>query len=602
MKPFSLLFLLIAATSCGPKYLSPGAMAVDEERNVVYTVLTSGKAIAITDLASHETTGYIVPEQNPNHILLSASRSTLYVSCGAARGCVEIFALPEGKRIASVAVGHTPEGMALSADGNTLYVANRFTYTISVIDLQQSTVTATIPVVREPRTLCLTGDGNTLAVAHFLPHQAATDSVVAAQITLINVPAHTLRTNITLGNGAQSVRGMACSPDGNYLYAVHLASQYTVPVTQLDRGWVNTNALSVIDLKADSLYATVLLDDVENGAANPDGICIAEDGKLYIALSGTHELMAIDLGPLHHKLAALFSGEIRGEAYVRNKRELSTSLSFIAPFKKRIGLRGRSPRAVVATKGAVIVSSRFSTFLEKYPLSGAQPLEALPLGKEPAPDAVRRGEMAFCDASFCYQKWQSCISCHPDGRVDGLNWDQRNDGLGSPKNTKSLLFSHVTPPSMVTGIRKTAEMAVRNGILHTLQTRQPEGVACDMDAYLKQIIPEESPWLSEYREKDPQGKGKEIYDRAGCMDCHNGKYLTNQSKYAVGTGVGEDTGRLFDTPTLREVWRTAPYLYDGRAVTLKEALTTFNPEDKHGATLHLTDEELEALILYVYTL
>ena len=35
---------------------------------------------------------------------------------------------------------------------------------------------------------------------------------------------------------------------------------------------------------------------------------------------------------------------------------------------------------------------------------------------------------------------------------------------------------------------------------------------------------------------------------------------------------GMDEGRLFDTPTLIELWRTAPYLYDGRAATMEEAL------------------------------
>jgi YVTN family beta-propeller protein len=597
---WSLLLFILA--SCGhEKYLSPGAMAVDGDRDIVYTVLTTGNAIAVTDLKSNRTTGQIVTEQNPNDILLSVGGAALYASCGEAGGSVEVFDLPEGRRKASIAVGHTPQGMALSADGKTLYVANRFANNISVVDLSQNREIATIPAVREPRALCLTPDGKTLAAANFLPGQASTDSIVAAQITLIDVPANSLRANIALGNGAQSITGLTCSPDGNYLYAVHLSSQYTVPVTQLDRGWVNTNALSIIDLKAGSLHATVLLDDVDNGAANPAGICIAGDGKLYVALSGTHELMALDLEPLHARLAALFSGEVE-DAYIQDKAGLSTSLSFTSPYKKRIPLQGRSPRSVVAAKGSVIASSRFSPFLEKLPLSGDAPHEILPLGREPSPDAVRRGELAFCDASFCYQKWQSCASCHPDGRADGLNWDQQNDGLGNPKNTKSLLFSHATPPSMITGIRKTAEMAVRNGILHTLQTRQPEELARDMDTYLKRMTPVESPYLAEYREKDPQEKGKELYERTGCVHCHNGKYLTDLSKYDVGTGDGGDEGRLFDTPTLREVWRTAPYLYDGRAATMREVLTTFNPGDQHGATRQLTGEELDALILYVYTL
>ena len=58
----------------------------------------------------------------------------------------------------------------------------------------------------------------------------------------------------------------------------------------------------------------------------------------------------------------------------------------------------------------------------------------------------------------------------------------------------------------------------------------------------------------------------------------------------------------FDTPTLSEVWRTAPYLYDGRAKTMKEVFVEFNPEDKHGRTSFLSDKELDCLLEYVLSL
>ena len=46
------------------------------------------------------------------------------------------------------------------------------------------------------------------------------------------------------------IRQTAVSPDGKWAYAVHTVGRTTLPATQLDRGWVNTNALSIIDLKA----------------------------------------------------------------------------------------------------------------------------------------------------------------------------------------------------------------------------------------------------------------------------------------------------------------------------------------------------------------
>jgi hypothetical protein len=339
---------------------------------------------------------------------------------------------------------------------------------------------------------------------------------------------------------------------------------------------------------------------VDNGAANPFGICTGNDSLLYITIAGAHELIILNLNGLHDNISALFSGT-KKDAYIHNKEDLSASLSFVSPYKQRIKLKGRSPCAVVFSKGSVLVSSRFSAFLEQISGKDAEH-KLLTLGDEPAPNSVRRGELAFSDASICYQQWQSCLSCHPDGRADGLNWDQQNDGLGNPKNTKSLLYSHVTPPCMITGIRVSAELAVRNGILHTLQTRQPENIAADMDDYLKQLAPVTSPYLAEYRKKDAKQLGKKLFEQAGCAQCHTGEYFTDMKKYDVGTGDGDDKGRPFDTPSLREIFRTAPYLYDGRAATLKDVFSVFNPDDKHGFTKNLTEKELDALILYVNTL
>ncbi|MDR1982022.1 MAG: beta-propeller fold lactonase family protein [Tannerellaceae bacterium] len=598
MKYLSYILLLAFNLSVASeiRYLSPGAMAVDEKQSLIYTTLTTAKAIAVTDIAAGQTTGQIKLKQNPNGILLSPDASTLFVSTGDAAGTVNVIALPAKKVKSTIPTGHTPEGMVLSADNKFLYVANRFSNTVSVIDVAKGKVIKNIPAIREPRSLCMTPDGKTIAVANFLPAEASTAPVVAAQITLIDAATNTVRTHVTLASGAQSLAGISCSSDGRYLYAVHLLSRFNVPVTQLDRGWVNTNALSIIDLADRSLYATVLLDDVDRGAANPYGICTGENGELYIALSGSHELMTIDMNGLHESLSALFKGEEK-DAYVRNKEELSSSLSFISPYKKRTALKGRSPREVVYAGGRIYVSSRFSPFIEAVSAEGGQPV-ALVLGEEPEPDGIRRGELAFCDASICYQQWQSCASCHPDGRADGLNWDQQNDGLGNPKNTKSLLYSHVTPPSMITGIRESAEAAVRSGILHTLQTRQPETLAVDIDDYLKSMRPLESPFLREYKKRDPKQTGKKLFEQAGCAQCHEGKYLTDLTKY----DIGNDAGRPFDTPALNEIWRTAPYLYDGRAATLQEVFTIYNTNDKHGFTKNLSKEELDALILYINTL
>ena len=51
---------------------------------------------------------------------------------------------------------------------------------------------------------------------------------------------------------------------------------------------------------------------------------------------------------------------------------------------------------------------------------------------------------------------------------------------------------------------------------------------------------------------------------------------------------------VFFLPALRELWRTGPYLYDGRAAELGEALRI-----KSRAAAGLAEEELAALVAYL---
>jgi hypothetical protein len=117
------------------------------------------------------------------------------------------------------------------------------------------------------------------------------------------------------------------------------------------------------------------------------------------------------------------------------------------------------------------------------------------LGAPLAFTKVGKGDMYFHDATICFQNWQSCATCHPnDARMDGLNWDLLNDGMGNPKNTKTLLLSHQTPPCMATGIRKNAEVAVRSGVKYILFMEGEDEIYESIDEYLKSLKPLPSPY------------------------------------------------------------------------------------------------------------
>ena len=77
--------------------------------------------------------------------------------------------------------------------------------------------------------------------------------------------------------------------------------------------------------------------------------------------------------------------------------------------------------------------------------------------------------------------------------MDRLNWDLMNDGIGNPKNTKSLLFSLQTPPVMAIGIRADVETGVRAGFKFIQFFDVYEEDAQAVDDYLKSLEPVPSP-------------------------------------------------------------------------------------------------------------
>jgi cytochrome c peroxidase len=110
-------------------------------------------------------------------------------------------------------------------------------------------------------------------------------------------------------------------------------------------------------------------------------------------------------------------------------------------------------------------------------------------------------------------------------------------------------------------------------------------------------------------------RGREIFFSAesGCKQCHRGPLFTDSQprpsdkivRHNVGTGdvdPSEIMGPAYDTPTLLGIYRTAPYLHHGKAKTLEEVLTTFNPDDRHGRTSHLDDEEIADLVAFLESL
>lgn len=593
---FAVALPLCSSAQTAPTYLNPAAIAADESRQRAYVALAGASAVAVVDLRGCTLAATWPLSPAPSGAALSPDGRTLAVTLGETDGAVALLDAATGVERRRFATGFSPVAPVFVLGGDRLAVCNRFLNTVVIHDARHGRRRATVPVTREPIAAVATVDGARLFVGGAMPTQVATSEIISCAVDVVDVRRGKVTKSILLPNGATGLQAIAITPDGRHVLVTHIVGHYQVPTNQLERGWMNANALSVIDTEREELLGTVLLDDTTLGAANPWGVAVTSDGRyLAVAHAGTHEVSRI---PWPDLLGALGRGPVAG---YKGTDDVARDLTVMTKVGRARIRMADGPRALAMVGSRALVAEYFNGSLAVLDLAepNAEAITAkhIALGAEPPMNDVRKGELRFTDARLCFQGWQSCLSCHPGTRADGLNWDLLNDGLGNPKQTKSLLFSHETPPAMAHGIRDSAEVAVRAGIRFIQFAPVDEEQAGHIDAYLRALRPLPSPALVKGKLSALALRGEAIFERVGCVECHSAPYYTDLKQHKIKHADAADGQRIYDTPTLREVWRTAPYLYDGRATTLEEALRI-----KDRGVKDLSASEMKALVEYLRSL
>ena len=230
-----------------------------------------------------------------------------------------------------------------------------------------------------------------------------------------------------------------------------------------------------------------------------------------------------------------------------------------------------------------------------------------------------RGKQFFYDARdtrLARDRYMSCASCHNDGGHDGRTWDLTGMGEGL-RNTVSLIgrggmahgFLHwsanfdevqdfegqIRSLAGGTGLMTDAAFATRTQPLGTTKA----GVSADLDALAAYVASLTTFNQSPHRNADGSlttlaAQGRTVFQNANCGSCHAGARFTDSAAAAlddVGTIKQPTSGQRLgstltgiDPPTLRDVWATAPYLHDGSAATLADAVRAHT-----GVNLSTTD-------------
>ena len=239
---------------------------------------------------------------------------------------------------------------------------------------------------------------------------------------------------------------------------------------------------------------------------------------------------------------------------------------------------------------------------------------------EPLSPTLLKGKRLFYNAQdtrITKSGYIACSNCHPNEEHDGQTWDftDRGEGLRNTHTLKGVAhtgqihwtgnfdefqdFEHDFRDAFAgTGFLTDEDYA------ETSPLSEPKsGKSDDLDALAAFMMSLTDTPTSPFTDS---ANGAELLTTVGCDNCHSGPMGTDSDtssalRHDVGTATDATGSRLnfaydgFDTPTLNGIWATAPYLHDGSAETILEAIMAHDLPEVNA----LTPTEQQALVVHL---
>jgi YVTN family beta-propeller protein len=493
-----------------------------------------------------------------------------------------------------VPVGPEPRGVAMTADGSTAYVAVGVANELVRVDLNSKQIIGRLAVGREPRGVALSTDESQVLVGNSR----------SQDVSLVDVKGWKVKKTIAIDG--DNLRQVAISSDGKHGYIANMKNR-RFPTTRnnIDLGWVLGQRLTRVPLDGTENFGTLSLDTQGKAASDAHGVAVSRDQK-FVAVScgGTHEVMIFrtDLSPLPWR--------------AKSSRDL------IAPelLKKdgryrRVVLGGRPTEIAFAPRENLIyVANYLSDAIQVVDAESAKLVRTIPLGGPKEISLERKGEIVFHDASHSFNQWYSCNTCHSEGHTAGLDFDTLNDGRQdlstfhsrSRKKVPTLRRVTETKPWTWHGWQTSLEDAAFESFTKSMQGPRPKADDIkSLIAYLDTLEYPRNPYRNPDGSLSAQAqRGREVFKspKAACNTCHGGAELTDGRIHEVGLEEHDDAYRGYNPPSLRGLYDKDPYLHDGRAKTLREALSGPHSADNVTGLGELTERELDDLIAYLKSL
>ncbi|HZL18543.1 MAG TPA: beta-propeller fold lactonase family protein [Polyangia bacterium] len=589
------------------------------------------------------------PAVGPRALALDSTGATLFVT-GQRSGTLYALDASSGAVKAHAFVCAEPIGVLVSADDTRVFVACSQDDEIVEVAATDLSPIATAVCPRKPWGLAWMGDGQTLLATHLLgpgvsrfataPLALATIWPVADGPPIIDPVSN--QEDPTEPHGA--VRGLydaVARPGTSEVWVAHLMLGIDTPQPDLDFQETVFPSLSILDSAAGGnqlARLTVLANPGDGGAfgdivSGPRALTFSDDGKLaFIADTDSEDILIVDA-----------------------ERRIETQI--IRP------LPGHLPEALAYANGELYVQERNTEDLAIFRVTGsgaslsiAADGPSVPtLSADPMPANLRLGQLLFYSANsdqfpLTSNHWVACATCHLEGRSDAVTWDFAQGPRDTPTNAGGLLDTgflfRTADRTQVQDYWRTIniEQGGHFGLTDPTQKSQLDALAAYVNYAIPTPIP---PTTDEAHAQQGQAlaavrtQGATVFGQLGCATCHSGPAKTDSGAgnpsldltgpvvsttttggvllHNVGTCVttgdfpdvehddidGDDRdGCSFDTPALRGLTDSAPYLHDGSAPTLEAAVTAMlaPAATATGATTPPSATDLHALIEYLRSL
>ena len=236
--------------------------------------------IATLDTATLKLRGLLKSGSDPEQFDLSPDDKRLYVSnedakqatvldTGAAAAGTSPAGTGSGAIVATIPVGHEPEGVRVAPNGKWVIVTSETDSTISIIDTSSLQVLRTVSVGLRPRDLAFTPDSTVAYVS----------GEGDASLSRVSIPA-----------GAPVTRVLQLRPQARPMGVVFDAVRRRLYVTTGHGGTV-----AVVEQQGDGAK---LLKEIPVGA-RPWGIALSHDGRrLYTANGSSNDVTIVDTSSL----------------------------------------------------------------------------------------------------------------------------------------------------------------------------------------------------------------------------------------------------------------------------------------------------------------